>query len=992
MSLKRIDENPTISDIVYLEFKTTDDDGNAADPYRVDQVIVYFSERNFFENNVYKIPNDVGGVDNDLYPNTFHRAVPIKVVGNQESPAWLSTDVNNASIVHDEYDSEGAAQEGVFHFEWFPQFAREGNYFVCYTWTTDTFNKISNSYHFFLNGDTQQTTSIPSHFTNPYKYETLLERYLPEMYKTRLGGGDLTPDVLSRFNSAVAQSFTFLENLANQIIDLNDANVVKDNFLPYLANLFNLKLRTQDSTLWRRQIKNAIPLYKKKGTLGGLIQALEQADIVFKKLTHLWQIVSPNTWQEAFFITSNLESEFELEKTALVDVPLDHNNFELYLRPAGENEYTQLSLDYVEFTSTTMTWVGDNLSVDPISLHEGDILRVIYKIKEPDDQSIEDYIRSLSLSDLRDERTFTYPPKNWNVRVIEEDDPLFDVIIPTRHPYFDPVVWGKIRTEFPYSENSYNMDEYNGSKRNSTDPCDIGRDFIDVCTACRSSKYTVDVEIENLSNDRLIEAEKIIEEYTPFHAVLHSINYTGSFSDFILPPVEEVECLMTIKINSVVLSGQDRFTRTIHDGNFDPVALRRDALAEANSVATGSNGIGHNEALLIYSAEVNFKEVDVYGENILEITTGSNAGIYSLNNLQRHYADIEHISGGTSNYWTFPLDSSEFKFNISNIIYQGTVTSVTRDDLYIFSDENESFRLSDVDAGWTITITSGIYAGDYEISETYPNDSLKILNWPTTSSVIGLSYEVKNLSNDVIFSGTSGKVTVRNRGLVLASANWVDSFNLKPGNYISLNNYSNQYKIVEIVSEDSFYIDEYTGSTTGIQTGTLLKRVTTRATGTFGLRGMKLTTSTNYEVSLEIIDGENNVVANPVEDNSFKENFLILIDSNYYKVSKWDGFDIYLEGTSVPLEWGIPISTTTSTTGIIYTILQYVKTSPVVVYESASDTEGYSFERLDRRNREVIQITTQTISPFMALGSFGAGGPTDAIGQTEDISVSIEWR
>ena len=85
---------------------------------------------------------------------------------------------------------------------------------------------------------------------------------------------------------------------------------------------------------------------------------------------------------------------------------------------------------------------------------------------------------------------------NWNVRVIEEDDAFFDSVIPHRHPFYDDVIYGHVRTEFPYSENIYNMEEYNGSIRNSKSPCDIGRTFIDPCFSCVSSSYIVDVEIE----------------------------------------------------------------------------------------------------------------------------------------------------------------------------------------------------------------------------------------------------------------------------------------------------------------------------------------------------------------------------------------------------------------------------------------------------------------------------------------------------------------
>ena len=71
----------------------------------------------------------------------------------------------------------------------------------------------------------------------------------------------------------------------NQIIDLFDANVVNEKLLPFLSNLFSLKLKSNDPYLWRRQIKRAMPIFKKKGTISGLIESLDQSGIKFINYT-----------------------------------------------------------------------------------------------------------------------------------------------------------------------------------------------------------------------------------------------------------------------------------------------------------------------------------------------------------------------------------------------------------------------------------------------------------------------------------------------------------------------------------------------------------------------------------------------------------------------------------------------------------------------------------------------------------------------------------
>ena len=206
-------------------------------------------------------------------------------------------------------------------------------------------------------------------------------------------------------------------------------------------------------------------------------------------------------------------------------------------------------------------------------------------------RSREDYIRSLPLADQRDPRDQIYPLVNWNVRVIEEDDAFFDSVIPHRHPFYDDVIYGHVRTEFPYSENIYNMEEYNGSIRESTNPCHIDRDFIDNCSACRSSMFNIDIEISNLSNIRVTEAIEIIKDYAPFHAVLHTVNFSGGMSDYVQPPIETISCLIRYLQNDTVVVGQYSFNRAMESDN----VVTRSDLAEMNAVVTNLPGTFYNE-------------------------------------------------------------------------------------------------------------------------------------------------------------------------------------------------------------------------------------------------------------------------------------------------------------------------------------------------------------------------------------------------------------
>jgi hypothetical protein len=133
------------------------------------------------------------------------------------------------------------------------------------------------------------------------------------------------------------------------------------------------------------------------------------------------------------------------------------------------------------------------------------------------------------------------------VRLIEEDDLLFDVLVPERHSFANPVTFGKIRTTFLYSERVYNMDTYNGSLYNSTNPCDMDKDFSDSCSGGQSSKFNIYLEMEGISNDKIKEIRETIIDYSPFHAILHGMKMSIKINDLILPPSEKLNNKVHIK-------------------------------------------------------------------------------------------------------------------------------------------------------------------------------------------------------------------------------------------------------------------------------------------------------------------------------------------------------------------------------------------------------------------------------------------------------------
>jgi hypothetical protein len=1061
-----IDQNPTTSDTIVFTLKTPDANGCFnSDPYKVNQVVIYYVERDFTSNNFgsyeqkkydkeklksleeaealmcsspteeniqevlkYRKELESSAITSEFY---FNESKPIHVVGNEVNPAWLSTDTENALIDHIVLDSNLNSIYGNFEYKWSPKSQREGDYFICWTWTPlIAGDSLSSHIKFSLFGDTQETTSIPTHYTNPTKYETLLERYLPEMYKMNIKNGDLTPDVLDRLNKSIALGFNTLEDLGNQLVDLQDANSLHEALIPYLSNYFGLKLKTDDPTKWRAQIKRAIPVYKSKGTKRGLIEALDLAAIKLISYTQFWEVVSPYTWQESFVYSSIDGYCFELEKMAL---PIDLENFELWLRPSNNDEWMLLDSDYVDFTTvdgtTTMCWVGYGLSSNSMDLIDGDEIRILYKYRELPDanaQIIENYIRSLPLMDQRESRNQIYPLKNWNVRLIEEKDPMFDLIVPVRHPFHDPVIYGKIRTEFAYSENIYNMDEYNGSIRNSNRPCDIDRFFIDKCSSCISSCYGVDLEIERLCDDRIIEAKEVLREYTPFHAVLFNLNFVGKTNEFIQPPLEEINYLISIKNQDFVISGeaQNYFTRNMILQNNN--AIYRDQLAQENLVLSSVPGIAYNENIMLFAPNVELDKIGIAldGSSKLEILSPSLlSGIYDINSPKNKTAVVD-LTSGVPNPVAEPIDncnnlfdvgmtlnSCTFAFNIKNVLLDGeSLCSVEKDFIYLFEDSQQDFITMgvksefDVEQGnapysWKILIPTYDGVIPYDIKNILPNGKLEIVNHGSTLPLLnslGLNYTLMDgvqsivSSNGNLFANPRARVTVLNSSLTPIK-------NILDRRICYFYDYSLEYLITGFVegTDDQFYISNYSGPDLGPSTNLIIyQRLATQEVGYFSHQGLKLQIPGNLEASLGIQNGDNSlvVVDDGIENNRFKENFIVEINDDKYFISQING-DMPSGYTTITLSgndhyWKKLNSGGTSVNANFY---QFDKLEATIIGQTHSDAE-HTFRTIDRSGRFVTTETNQNGVVTGLSENSGKDQFSDFVNQNENVGIIIEYE
>ena len=999
---------------------------------------------------VVQIQNQIN-VSSQVEPFYFNQALVVESFGDPNSfPAWLSTDPTNSILKNVNsspppwpcttslvpipwnptmplYENQQntlpcsnysascttpSPQYGNFQLIWTPNGMREGDYFICWTWTPlPSGEKLSSSLYFTLSSDTRSTTSISSHFCVEDKYKKLLERYTPEMFKTYISPNDLSPPVIQGLNNSVADGFTLLENLSNQMIDLLDANTTSEAYLMVLGNMFGLKLRSDDPTLWRRQIKRAVPLYKKKGTLQGLIEALHQAGVKLDSFTRLWQIVSFYTYQEAFEAIAG-QTVFTLTNYPIL--PIDTNNFELYYRSNSSNIWTSYPAATVSITGNVMTWSG-------ITLSTGDWIRVVYEIVDvpPSQQSIETYIRTLDIADQRDERTFSYPLKNWNVRVIAQNDPMFNSVIPVLNPFYDPLIYGKVRTEFPYSENVYNMDEYNGSSRESTIPCDIDKDFMDYCSGGPSSKYTLDLEIENLSDNRIAEVQEIISQYTPFHSVLHSINLYGKVHDFVQPQIECIETLINMNGEEVsIVNGQTSFNRSMNLN--EDLALRRDAAQNPYSPSIQSqaypnvgtvSGLAQNTEIVLFYPEYTFDDFAI-DENssltYLEVLSPSlNQGDYTIGNISGKNAVIQ---SGTI---ALPLNQSAFTFRLSNEVIRATGTaSITRKDTYILTDVNVNFGQNGVKSAWDVA-NDPFYSGgpwkvkiasvSYNVLNVNPDNSLTI-DAPYGTSYGNVSYQILTDLNVVVLSSITGILNVTQIGLVDlgsgtilirgVSVSVLDATDIEAtmnsicvGYYCLINGVQYRISSFSTTNPAQFYIYYGLGNVSGVDL-IAYQRVIDMATGYFFYSGMQLIAGLNLETYLSIQNGSNPPPI-PVENSKFMENYLVQIGTDYYAISGINGSQLTLDGPKY--DWTI------AGTSVQYSIQQFIneeiyigpETSPDETVIIPSDWEGQSFLRLDRRGGDMVQNNAMAMMMKKKIKEDPHFG--EILHLDEAISFSIEY-
>ena len=928
-------------------------------------------------NYEYKMPSG-----NDFF--YYKEATPVQIIGSENFPAWLSTDQDKSLILKDD------CTEGLFNYTWDPSGRREGDYFICYTWTPYAgTSSLSSHERFYLNGSTVLNTSIPSHQTKSGKYEDLLERYLPEMFKTLISDEDRTPDVLDSFNKSVAMGFTFLEDLTNQIVDLFDANVINESLLSYLGNTLDLKLKSSDPTLWRRQIKEAVPLFKKKGSIQAMRESFSQAGMKLLRLVNFWQVKSPYFHIDSFFYISEMKQSFTITKKILLATAGTDYLPRLFLIKASSTN--EMLLNFNESVETS----NDNpLQLNWISsqhvLEEDDIVRFEYYYKEPineKERNLEKYIKSLPFADdrseyniLKDSQIFRqYPLKNWNVRLIREDDPLIDSVLGEHHPFHEDLIFGKIRTEFPYSENVYNMEEYNGSIRDSTNPCDIDKDFIDPCSYCRSGKFDVDLEIENLSSDRLLEVKDIITENAPFHSVLKTINIFGSNSEFVTPPVEEHEILITHNyLESSVSGGETIFNRN----KFMENIVGRSDLTTKSFVRTDAINF-YNKDTVLFCPDVNFNSLSVGEDCYIEIFSSINSGIYGVRNSNKNHISVDD----RRDLMMEPINNSPFIFDIYTEIFNSNA-SLEREDVIELEDPSVNFN--DLQDPQKVKINISGQDRYFDLTRVMNQNKLLIVNNDLLiNNNLSSNYRIINsLNQEIILKGASKSsrcnIKYTNNSKVTFDEDIPNKKIFKNyNNFLSFSNGGTDYlcKITSI-QENYVYINGYGGSNFGGVQIKLRQNLAEKQLGYFSYTGIMAKINGDLKGALNIKNEDEETTS----EDSFKEDYALYVGSNgnYYFISEINYYE-GIDTTVMNLSGVFDNFGSENTSGIQHSvnIYKYTKNNIMIVNDYTMKEVEL---KIDRTSNEIIEKSDVQILNTLADSK---NGPSDFSEQNESIQIVI---
>jgi hypothetical protein len=405
-------------------------------------------------------------------------------------------------------------------------------------------------------------------------------------------------------------------------------------------------------------------------------------------------------------------------------------------------------------------------------------------------------------------------------------------------------------------------------------------------------------------------------------------------------------------------------------------------------VEASDTGTGYNDFIAFISPSINFKSLGIRpSSHVMEILApSSNSGTYEIEVLDDHHAKV--------NYANEPLNETMFTYRLLNVNFATNVAIITGYRYNVLYDPNIDFVGLGVQGEWDeehVPDYTGIWkisvsGTPYDVYSVLPDGGV-VLSDPSgtlPSASATISYVLKDPSNDTRASSVTGSLTVKNRGEIDLNDVNIESLDQYAvvGDYVKYS--GTEYKIIS-TDNNKIQIEGYSGGNAGGISIEIRRLLVNSAIGYFDYAGLKLDTTINHETTLGILNGDNAPIdPNDITDNSLmKENFLVKIGNDYYKISQIDGTTITLSG--LPKDWQ---TLSAGGTTVNYEIHHFIK--------DTVEAQFMVFDELDRGGKDVVvrEIESSVTNDVAVVAlQMPSGVQCEDIMRTEEsISFEIAWK
>ena len=169
------------------------------------------------------------------------------------------------------------------------------------------------------------------------EYSDSTDTYVLQSFKDYIDAGLLIEDIEAGgpFTKLLkAMSFSIADRNAevNKLDALLDIEQCPEEYLPYLADIIGWKLIGPDVSKWRKQLRNAVTIYKAKGTRKALQVAVDSVyknDVIqgYSTIQELWESYIPNLLYYLLLTDTG---------TLFTKTTLDESNFETWTREIAD--------------------------------------------------------------------------------------------------------------------------------------------------------------------------------------------------------------------------------------------------------------------------------------------------------------------------------------------------------------------------------------------------------------------------------------------------------------------------------------------------------------------------------------------------------------------------------------------------------------------------------------------------------------------------------